>query len=237
MPDAFRKATPPPSGRVTRSPGKVDPPDAPERLESTEPDDDLEQYRAPVVDDVAAALVVQGNVAVDDGTQPAVRADTSGVSYPDAVPAGPTVTSADHELVLRLQQELAVAMARIDGRSSDVSTWAAGDPPIDPQPGDKVLIHVRRDGFTANGQVWFLGQELEFTVGEQNWRDTCDRSGKSWVTLSDADQLRRWGEIMFGHGPWPGGSYEDPRAAEREARRGRTAPTIVQLTAETPSQR
>lgn len=213
MPDSpLRKASPPPSGRA-RATGKVDPVDVEPRVESTEPDDDLSDYLIPEDPEPVAAPVDVAPVVSE-------------------APAGPRqVTSADTELVRKLEAELAVARARLDGRDSDVSQWAAGPAPVDPQPGEKILIHVREDGFTAVGRVWYRGQELEFTVGQANWKATCNIHGKSWLVMSDADQIRAYGQIMFGHGPWPGLPFNESAAVEAERRRGRTAPSIPQLSA------
>lgn len=87
--------------------------------------------------------------------------------------------------------------------------------------GKVILIHVLTDGFTAAGQVWYRGQEIEYVVGEQAFEDTKDRKGDSWLMCDDASQMRRWGQVMFGRGPWPGSDYEDPRAAAAERSRGR----------------
>lgn len=108
-----------------------------------------------------------------------------------------------------------------------------------------VVIHVLEDGFTAFGKVWYRGQELEIQPGSQQWQDSCDRFGRSWLERRD--------DPRFGHGPWPGRSYLDAanvpfdilksingkssvprptddelaRVAEAEARRKRAAPLLT----------
>lgn len=215
MPDADGPkftANPPGSKRepAAKAAGRVDPPDAPEVIASTEPDDDLADYIVP----------------------PDPPADE-----PDVVKATPAPSSdhaprstGDAEEIRRLREELAAANTRLAQADADVRTWGVSAPPTSFEAGDKVLIHVRQDGFTANGRVWYRGQELEFTVGEQNYRDTVDRFGNSWLALTEADQLRRYGEVQFGHGAWPGETYESDRASAAERARGRTAPTIAQIT-------
>lgn len=228
MPDekpasTIRKASPPPSGRepVARAKGPVDPEDAPEVVASTEPDDDLSDYIVPpdpepvvTVDDARPGNVTVGKVEFGSVVTGELR---------------PNVTTAETELVRQLQAELAAAQARLAGIEADPTNWAVAAAPVEPKDGESVLIHIRKDGFTANGRVWYQGQELEFTVGEQNWRDTLDRHGKSWLTQSESDQIRRYGEVMFGHGPWPGETWTNSRAASAEQQRGRTAPTITQI--------
>ena len=231
--ESLRKATPPPSGRMpsAKAKGPVPTTDVEEVVASTEPDDNLEDYIVPpdpepeVVADPAP--VVPTNRIEADGVVSGKLAHN-----PDARPSAGPVTTADTELVHRLQAELAAAVARLEGQEADVSTWSAGSPPPAPADGDQILIHVREDGFTANGRVWYRGQELEFTVGAPNWKATCDRSGQSWLLLDDAAQIRRWGQVMFGHGPWPGLPFDNTRAAEAERRRGREAPTIPQLSSQ-----
>lgn len=79
-----------------------------------------------------------------------------------------------------------------------------------PEEGDTFLIHFLEDGITAQGQVWYRGQELEFMVGSKAWNDTFDRFGKSWILMSENDQADRKGKVYFRRGPWPGKpSYKD----------------------------
>lgn len=108
-------------------------------------------------------------------------------------------------------------------------------------PSTNILIHfVAEAGFTALGQVWFRGQELEFTPGSQAYRDTCDRNGRSWLELrgDDAAQIERWGEVQFRTGPWPGKSYVEAATARFEQLRSMKddgsyvpAPSEAELTA------
>jgi len=88
--------------------------------------------------------------------------------------------------------------------------------PEHPGAAGNILIHFLEDGFTALGKVWYRGQELEFEPDSQAYRDTCDRTGRSWLELrgNDFAQVKRWGKVMFRPGPWPG---EPLTAAAREA--------------------
>lgn len=74
-----------------------------------------------------------------------------------------------------------------------------------------VIIHFLEDGLTALGQVWYRGQELEFAPDSRAYRDTLDRTGRSWLDLrhDEAAQSDRWGKVMFRPGPWPGKSLLD----------------------------
>lgn len=233
MPDTGPKFTagPPRSGRApsAKAKGAVPPPDAEEIIASTEPDDDLSDYIVKEEPPVEESPAQESPVAEESpaNVSPIQSASTSGNVTVEPLQAN-TVTTADTELVRRLEAELAAARARLEGKNADVSAWPVAETPKF-KDGDTVLIHVREDGFTANGRVWYRGQELEFTVGAQNWRDTLDRNGQSWLQLNEADQLRRYGKVMFGHGPWPGASWDNDRAASAEQRRGRQAPTITQI--------
>jgi hypothetical protein len=49
-------------------------------------------------------------------------------------------------------------------------------------PPETVLIHCIRDGATAFGHIWYIGQEVEIEKDSEVFRTTLDRYGKSWVT-------------------------------------------------------
>lgn len=103
----------------------------------------------------------------------------------------------------------------------------------DSGPGEKILIHFLEDGFTAFGQVWSKGQEIEVVVGSENWKRTLNRSGTSWLDRRNdpTAQRLRYGKIMFAEGPykWRSGEEFDVTVAQADVRRGRRvpAPTAV----------
>lgn len=177
--------------------------------------------------------VVASTVPEDSLSDYVVPADSDPLTPPpsleDQLPDSVSpITTADTELVHQLEAELARARARLAGQDSDVRSWPVSSVPV-PKDGEKIVIHIRKDGFTAAGQVWYLGQELEFVVGSPVWKDTCDLNGNSWVLLSDVDQIRRYGEVQFGFGPWPGEPFTDEKAALAERRRARSVRPISQL--------
>jgi hypothetical protein len=119
--------------------------------------------------------------------------------------------------------------------------------PAQPGAEGNILIHFLEDGFTALGAVWYRGQELEFEPDSPAYRDTCDRTGWTWLSLAGDDfaQVKRYGKIYFRRGPWPGEplaaaagvAYDTPgapkpseeeleRAERAEARRNRAAPRL-----------
>ena len=225
----FEKSGPPPGrGTSARAKGPVTPEGSPDVIASTEPDDDLTDYIVPPEPE----SVPDGPLAAPEAPVEVVLEDPSADVVVDAParPVSKAVTTADTELVRRLEQELAEARSRLSGKERDPSTWTAGAVSPEVVDGQTVLIHIREDGFTANGRVWYRGQELEFTVGEPNWEDTKNIHGKSWVLQTESDQLRRYGRVMFGLGPWPGSEWDNESAASAEQRRGRAAPSIAHLT-------
>lgn len=154
---------------------------------------------------------------------------------PDAIPkfTGPPSTNARRRSAVGVPD----AMVPDPANQGDVVASLAPDDdladllpePLPPalQAGTSILIHVLEDGFTAHGQVWYRGQELEYVVGEQAYEDTKGRNGASWLSWDDQTQMRRWGREMFRRGPWPGSAYEDPRAAMAERTRSRRPPVLA----------
>lgn len=71
---------------------------------------------------------------------------------------------------------------------------------------EKILIHVLEDGITLQGEVWYRGQEIEFTVGSLAHKQTFNKHGKSWLDMADDEdaQYNRWGKLYFRSGPWRG---------------------------------
>jgi hypothetical protein len=108
--------------------------------------------------------------------------------------------------------------------------------------GETILLHFLEDGFTACGQVWLRGQELEFEVGGRAYNQQKDRNGNSWLDfLDDEDaQFDRYGTVMYRRGPFRGRAWgsnpeadkkvnvsaDDIQFAAEETRRARRAPLI-----------
>lgn len=115
------------------------------------------------------------------------------------------------------------------------------EPEYEDVEGETILLHVLEDGFTACGQIWYRGQEIEFVRGSVAHKQQLDRNGDSWLDLiEDIDaQFDKWGRQMIAAGPWRGRKWGDTstlkddddidsarRAAEVERKRGRKAPVI-----------
>jgi hypothetical protein len=96
--------------------------------------------------------------------------------------------------------------------------------------GEKILFHVREDGFTAFGDVWYRGQEIEIEVGTPAYKRTFNRFGTSWLNIiNDEDaQFAKWGRRMLAPGafvPRKGEVFEDDLVS-MDRRRKRTVPIV-----------
>lgn len=102
-----------------------------------------------------------------------------------------------------------------------------------PGSGENIVIHILEDGFTALGQIWYRGQELEFEVGSQAYKDTFDRRGQTWLSLAgdDGAQIDKWDRVMFRVGPWPGRSLSQSKVTF-ESVRGEGGASVPAPTAE-----
>lgn len=96
------------------------------------------------------------------------------------------------------------------------------------QPGD--FIHAL-DDLTAFSFVWPRGSTVELTA--ERIASTFNRLGQSWLAdLSEEAQLRRWGRVRVGVGPWPEGvdpltpgSVEHQLARDAARREAHAQPT------------
>lgn len=148
----------------------------------------------------------------------------------DPVLAGTAVEETQEERIKRLRHELALEEGKVSGESTLDTTRAA---PED----EKILIHFLEDGFTALGQMWHRGQELEFVVqrnadgqvtGSPAYLATFGQDGKTWVTMAEPhnefEQSRRYGKLLFRRGAWPGEPWPSDDAAQLERTRNRVPP-------------
>jgi hypothetical protein len=148
-------------------------------------------------------------------TAPLVARDASGKPLPNS-----QLTDEQKE-IRRLQDLLAKQDAKKLENLEDEEVVATGD--------NRILIHLVTDRFTALGRQWYKGQEIEFEIGSVPYEDTKDRTGHSWLTLTESQQMDRYGEVRFRKGPWPGKDYSDPTASEKEKARRRAAPTMPRI--------
>lgn len=115
------------------------------------------------------------------------------------------------------------------GKENPAIAYAPGHAP----PGGSVVIHFVADGFTAFGNVWVRGQEIEVWPGHPRWAEA-----QQWINYDTRMQYLRWKKEYFRPGPWPGersylagiGGFEQLKAvggegsvgapSEEELRRG-----------------
>jgi hypothetical protein len=137
----------------------------------------------------------------------------------------PADLSAEGELIEEYQLDLAPEKVEMTPEQEEIKylkdqlAKLAGKKDVEPQveslarPGDdgNILIHFLEDGLTLLGKVWYRGEELEFEVGSQAYKDTFNRRGETWLDLRNDEfgQVDRWGKIMFRNGRWPGKTYAD----------------------------
>jgi hypothetical protein len=128
----------------------------------------------------------------------------------------------EQQRIRELEHQLAIqTAAKLDsGELEEQEEPEAANP-------NNILIHFLEDGFVGCGRVWYRGQELEFTPGSRAHEETKNRRGESWLDLTEMEQARRWGKIMFRRGPWPGDKYADEDAQKAERQRRRAAPVLL----------
>jgi hypothetical protein len=82
---------------------------------------------------------------------------------------------------------------------------------------DLIVLHVLEDGFTALGKTWERGDEIRIVPDSEDYKQTFDRNGDSWLDMTEDEQFRTRGKINWRYGPWPGDvsvvTEEDERAA------------------------
>lgn len=162
--------------------------------------------------------IVEFNPLSSADLHTAVQASTVLVSSPESEPVVDTPVQSESPQAERPtpESELTPEQRRIRDLEDQLAReMGKKDPDVEYEAptdsGENILIHFLEDGITANGTVWYRGQELEFVTGSQAHRDTFDRQGKSWLDLRDSEfaQVDKYGKIMFRSGPWPGKPITD----------------------------
>jgi len=100
----------------------------------------------------------------------------------------------------------------------------AAEPEYDEEEGETLLINFVSDGFTAFGQTWYTGQELEFHIGGEDYELTRDLQGNSWLELDEDQQFELYGKVIFRRGPWRGKRLSPDQMSPEERRRARRVP-------------
>lgn len=132
------------------------------------------------------------------------------VTKPDNAPEAPVgpapgEETSEQKRIRELEEKLSILL--------EANKKAQAYVPVDKyedEEGDTILIHFLEDGHTAQGRVWYRGQEVEVVVGDDVWNDSLDRNGNSWLSMTEADQMKAYEQVKFRRGPWPGkSSYLD----------------------------
>jgi hypothetical protein len=114
----------------------------------------------------------------------------------------------------------------------------------DPDP-DRIY-HVLHDGFTVLGKVHYYGEEILIREGSKRWNDLAlDSEGNCIFDQTEAQQIERYGAVMFREGPFPkkageatitdeeylqavsSGDPEALRRYEKRVQRGEVAPPMA----------
>lgn len=139
----------------------------------------------------------------------------------DGRPLPESQLTEEQRQIRELEHRLALKKGKSDGGPTGYEV---------PTSGDTIHIHFVKDGFTAQGEVWFRGQEVVFDRQGVAYKQTQDRNGNSWVDLAgDAGaQYDRYGDEYFRPGPFRGRKDEqfNDDIAKADARRGLAAPVI-----------
>ncbi len=197
-----------------------------------------------------AATVVADTSVASGAAHTAGEPAPAEVETPPQAPVPVAELTPEQVMIRELRNQLALERGKKDVEQEL-------DPVAQPGSADNIVIHFLEDGFSALGEVWYRGQEIEFEVGSKSYRDTFNRLGQSWLDLrlNEFAQVERWGRIMFRPGPWPGKSLADAKvtfqtvknadgsivaaptaeelakAAAAEAKRRRAAPRLQSISA------
>jgi hypothetical protein len=101
----------------------------------------------------------------------------------------------------RKDREHAIAMEEAHKADSEANVQF---PIIARDPDAEIVLHVVNDGFTALGKVWYYGEEIRLRVGTDAYKLACDRNGRPFFDMDEAEQIKRYGKVQFKTGAWEG---------------------------------
>jgi hypothetical protein len=92
---------------------------------------------------------------------------------------------------------------------------------VSPEDDDAITVNFVSDDVTMLGRIWVRGQELTIKPGTREWDELFDhKRGKSFLQLTEDEQIAMWGERKFRPGHWTGQSFEsllsNPELSEEE---------------------
>lgn len=112
----------------------------------------------------------------------------------------PQVTDAVSEIGKQKDPEAAIKMAN---DLANLDTSAMPKIPQAAEGDDVIIIHFVENGHVALGKSWFIGEELSVQRGGEIFQRTVDRLGRSWLDMTEEDQLSAYGKVIFRLGKWP----------------------------------
>ena len=71
-------------------------------------------------------------------------------------------------------------------------------PMPDPNAEGVTVLTVLEDGYTVLGKTWYRGEEIRVAPNEPL---AFDSKGQAFYDIDDAEQIRRYGRVMFARGP------------------------------------
>lgn len=81
---------------------------------------------------------------------------------------------------------------------------------VDPEAEGAVTVNFVSDDCTILGKLWFRGEELTIAPGTKEWDELWDKKrNKSYLELTEDEQILVWGERKFRPGKWSGLSFEE----------------------------
>lgn len=69
-------------------------------------------------------------------------------------------------------------------------------------------VHFLADGVTALDRVFVRGEEVRVKEGTTWYEQAHDRDGNCIFALSDDEQVRRFGKVLWAEGGWPYDPYD-----------------------------
>lgn len=127
------------------------------------------------------------------------------------------------------------AARRISAEEAELrnARYTANSAALSLEPVDgSICIHFILDGFTDGETHYSADQEVTFLPGTPAYQFTLDRNGRSWATLTEGEQLNKYGKIFFRPGPSPKHTRLDDNLALLRAiadEKGIPLPTADQL--------
>jgi hypothetical protein len=80
--------------------------------------------------------------------------------------------------------------------------------PEDPNAPKPIHIHIKAESMTIAGHTRYRGEEVIIQPGSAEWPLVHHRDGRCALAETAEEQEDRWGQVMYGQGPWRGRPYD-----------------------------